>query len=278
MESATPENSELVRIIAKLKEGEKGRVLAVVSSDAKKAIAVTVANTFGFVAGKGLEVSVRGAYFPFYAFLFSCLCAGYSLRATEARMHLEGFLKPSPQPPLDDDDYFEKASGLLPEVRAKLPAEAAGYIASLEAQVEDHERAKKRDKEKKASSNPLTEYVLSVGPEKILQMTASSSLEVTGAFNSVAGRVLEKFGAPPLKVAGLGEEIEVMVGSKALMDAVEWCLLTGYFVRYEESRIALDKCFSKEDAEKPTDGSPCWLSRIKGFLGKALLGRGNRSN
>ncbi|GMH33739.1 hypothetical protein BSKO_01573 [Bryopsis sp. KO-2023] len=279
MESATPQNSELVRVVAGLEISDKGRILAAVSSEAKKAIATTVANTFGFVTDKDLQVTVRGPYFPLYAILLSCLCAGYSLRATEARMQLEGFLKPTPPTVRDDDDYVGKSSRLSREVRAKLPSEVAGYIASLEAKIEMHETAVTREKAKTASANPLTDYVLNLGPGKILRMTASSSLEVTGAFNSVAGRQMEKFGAPPLNLAGLeGETQKVKVNRKAFVDAVEWCLLAGYFIRCEEYRISLDKCYSKEDAEKNTDESPSWVGKIGGFLGRVFLGDGNQSH
>ncbi|KAL1205951.1 hypothetical protein V5N11_018029 [Cardamine amara subsp. amara] len=249
------------------------------SDSAKDSMKQTISSMLGLLPSDQFSVSVSISEQPLYRLLISSIITGYTLWNAEYRVSLTRNFDIPSDPRKEDDqssedsvrfgsekgvsgddlgNCVEELERLSPQVFGDLSPEALSYIQHLQSELstmkEELESQKKKALQiecKKGNKNDLLEYLRSLDPEMVTQLSQLSSPEVEEIVNQLVQNVLQKLfedqttsnfmkdSVIRTKEGGDGSGRKVDTSRDYLAKLLFWCMLLGHHLRGLENRLHL---------------------------------------
>ncbi|XP_010551876.1 PREDICTED: uncharacterized protein LOC104822376 [Tarenaya hassleriana] len=252
------------------------------SDSAKDSMKQTISSMLGLLPSDQFSVSVAVHEQPLRRLLISSIIAGYTLWNAEYRISLTRNLdipvynRQKEEESSKENGRFgsekgeneelgncsEESERMSPQVLGGLPPEALNYIQQLQSELfsmkEELDAQKKKTLQiepEKGNKNDLLEYLRSLDPEMVTELSRPSSPEVEEIINQLVQNVLQKtfeekttsdFVRDPTVRTSEGNqeggsEICRTVGTSRdyLAKLLFWCMLMGHHLRGLENRLHL---------------------------------------
>ncbi|XP_061365616.1 uncharacterized protein LOC133308896 [Gastrolobium bilobum] len=259
-----------------------------VSDSARDSMKQTISTMLGLLPSDQFSVTVTVSKHPLHRLLVSSIITGYTLWNAEYRMSLMRNFDISPcgaqrskleassevlevKGGGEDDGKIEVVSADLgfkdlescsPRVFGDLPPQALSYIQQLQSEltnVKEELNAQKQEIMKleydKGNRNNLLEYLRSLDPDMVTELSRPSSIEVEDIINQLVQNILRRFFVDDASsnfmeqsVAGnidnhpeRGDGFSDTVGTSRdyLAKLLFWCMLLGHHLRGLENRLHL---------------------------------------
>ncbi|XP_010453627.1 PREDICTED: uncharacterized protein LOC104735514 [Camelina sativa] len=248
------------------------------SDSAKDSMKQTISSMLGLLPSDQFSVSVTISEQPLYRLLISSIITGYTLWNAEYRVSLRRNFDIPVDPrkeedqSLEDDVRFglEKGVGedlgncveelerLSPQVFGDLSPEALSYIQHLQSELSTMKEELDSQKKKalqiecdKGNKNDLLDYLRSLDPEMVTELSQLSSPEVEEIVSQLVQNVLEKIFEgqttsnfmenPGVRTTegddGTGRKVDT--SRDYLAKLLFWCMLLGHHLRGLENRLHL---------------------------------------
>ncbi|XP_044465256.1 uncharacterized protein LOC123195545 [Mangifera indica] len=254
-----------------------------VSDAAKDSMKQTISTMLGLLPSDQFSINVRVSKQPLDSLLVSSIITGYTLWNAEYRISLmrnfdisvDGLnrLSVSRESEVSDKqcEKIERESSeigvenleeISPQVFEVLPQEALNYIQQLQSELSDvmgvldTMRQKNRKMEfDKANRNNLLEYLRSLDPDMVKELSQPSSVEVEEIIHQLVQNIMQRFVKDDTtsnfivdfiavntenKQDGLDENCYTVGTSRDyLAKLLFWCMLLGHHLRGLENRLHL---------------------------------------
>ncbi|CAN1726165.1 hypothetical protein LINPERHAP1_LOCUS391 [Linum perenne] len=196
-----------------------------VSDSAKDSMKQTISTMLGLLPSDEFSVTIRFAEYPLDSLLISAIITGYTLWNAEYRMSLtrnldismENLRESDPREPQEhtrEDRVVNESRGveigvqdveISPQVFGDLPPEALSYIQRLQSEVSDMKEELESWEQEiiemengRGNKNDLLEYLRSLDPEMVKELSRPSSIEVEDIIHQlVQNTVLRLFKDEP---------------------------------------------------------------------------------
>lgn len=276
----------------------------------------TISGMLGLLPSDQFQVLIEALWEPLSKLLISSMMTGYTLRNAEYRLCLEKNLeiyenyvdKEKPHVlkiegedmhPIKDgfgetprqqrlpvsEEYSKTTSDTVPDF-GKMSREAQQYILSLQTRLASYRKELREAKRKSAAlqmqqfvgeeKNDLLDYLRSLQPEKVAELSEPTSLELKETIHSVVHGLLATL-SPKMhsKAPDLSDSTSpagaVNIGAQDCVDLVEntslqyqplisltrdylarllfWCMLLGHYIRGLEYRLEFTELLSRPYVE-----------------------------
>ncbi|CAH8370672.1 unnamed protein product [Eruca vesicaria subsp. sativa] len=249
------------------------------SDSAKDSMKETISSMLGLLPSDQFSVSVTISEQPLYRLLISSIITGYTLWNAEYRVSLTRNYDIVTDPRKEDDeswkdDVMEKgvSEGLgddcveelermsPPQVFGDLSPEALSYIQQLQSELTNMKEELDSQKKKalqieceKGSKNDLLEYLRSLDPEMVTELSQLSSPEVEEIVSQLVQNVMERIFEDQTTSALMQGSVirtsteggdgaggrKVDASRDYLAKLLFWCMLLGHHLRGLENRLHL---------------------------------------
>ncbi|KAF8083230.1 hypothetical protein N665_0787s0012 [Sinapis alba] len=250
------------------------------SDSAKDSMKETISSMLGLLPSDQFSVSVTISEQPLYRLLISSIITGYTLWNAEYRVSLTRNYDILTDPREEDDqsskddvrfgsekgvseglgDCVEELERMSPQVFGDLSPEALSYIQELQSELtsikEELDSQKKKALQiecEKGSKNDLLEYLRSLDPEMVTELSQLSSPEVEEIVSQLVQNVIERIFEDQTTSAlmqgsvirtttegsGDGAGRTVDASRDYLAKLLFWCMLLGHHLRGLENRLHL---------------------------------------
>ncbi|KAJ0229574.1 hypothetical protein HA466_0315900 [Hirschfeldia incana] len=248
------------------------------SDSAKDSMKETISSMLGLLPSDQFSVSVTISEQPLYRLLISSIITGYTLWNAEYRVSLTRNYDILTDPREEDDrcskedvrfgsekgvseglgDCVEELERMSPKVFGDLSPEALSYIQELQSELtsikEELDSQKKKALQiecEKGSKNDLLEYLRSLDPEMVTELSQLSSPEVEEIVSQLVQNVIERiFEDQNTSALMQGSVIRTSEGGDGAGRTVDasrdylakllfWCMLLGHHLRGLENRLHL---------------------------------------
>eukprot|EP00249_Psilotum_nudum_P013698 c24464_g1_i1 orf=414-1448(-) len=203
----------------------------------------TVTNMLGTLPPQFFTVSVSTVAENLAQLMYSMMMTGYMFRNAQFRMELQkslaalpcemGKLNPNYAPGAQ-----KKVSGEVIRWHDDTGAEtmdATQYIELLEAEVEQLQEQLEKSKQVLNGRNELLEYLKSLEPQNLQELTASAGEDAVDAMNFFIQRLLGKSDPTQLKKA------KTETTAVELAKLLYWLMVVGYSIRNIEVRYDMER-------------------------------------
>ncbi|KAG7550687.1 hypothetical protein ISN45_Aa06g014490 [Arabidopsis thaliana x Arabidopsis arenosa] len=249
------------------------------SDSAKDSMKQTISSMLGLLPSDQFSVSVTISEKPLYRLLISSIITGYTLWNAEYRVSLRRNFDIPIDPRKEEDDQslkdnvrfgsekgvredlgncVEELERLSPQVFGDLSPEALSYIQHLQSELSSMKEELDSQKKKalrieceKGNKNDLLDYLRSLDPEMVTELSQLSSPEVEEIVNQLVQNVLERLFEdqttsnfmqnPGIRTTegGDGTGRKVDTSRDYLAKLLFWCMLLGHHLRGLENRLHL---------------------------------------
>ncbi|KAL5974299.1 hypothetical protein ACLOJK_030963 [Asimina triloba] len=280
------EFSVLANVLKQIEPLDTSIIADGVSSPAKDSMKRTISTMLGLLPSDQLTVTIRLSKQPLDHLLVSSIITGYTLWNAEYRVSLMRNLDVSPGIPEVPVSYSgrdvaskecevgdgaatvgcissEEAERRVPQSIGNLPPEALNYIRELESELAavekelDTQKQENMDLESKGEEkNDLLEYLRSLEPYMVTELSRPSTLEVEEIIQQLVQNILQKFYGDDtasgfLEDSSVGKT-EEFVDSDEYAHTIEtsrdylakllfWCVVKAYVISlYSIAEVELD--------------------------------------
>ncbi|CAN0857561.1 hypothetical protein LINGRAHAP2_LOCUS6800, partial [Linum grandiflorum] len=250
-----------------------------VSDSAKDSMKQTISTMLGLLPSDEFSVTIRFANHPLDSLLISAIITGYTLWNAEYRMSLTRNLNMSmensrksdprePQARTSEARVVNESSGveigvqdvkISPPVFRDLPPEALSYIQRLQSDVSDVKEELESWEQKiiemensRGNKNDLLEYLRSLDPEMVKELSRPSSIEVEDIIHQLVQNTVLRFFKDEPNSSSVGnsmmgnyqsdgDELCTTIGTSRdyLAKLLFWCMLLGHHLRGLDNRLHL---------------------------------------
>lgn len=204
----------------------------------------TVTNMIGTLPPQFFAVTVTTVAENLAQLMYSVMMTGYMFRNAQFRLELQKSLEqvalPDVKGNMDATDYApgtqKKVTGEVirwNKVTGPEKMDAVKYIEFLEAEIEDLNRQVARRSAN--GQNELMEYLKSLEPQNLQELTSSAGEDAVFAMNSFIKRLLEV--SDPAQMKTTPAETSAPELAKLLF----WLMVVGYGVRNIEVRFDMER-------------------------------------
>ncbi|CAN6279481.1 unnamed protein product [Urochloa humidicola] len=204
----------------------------------------TVTNMIGTLPPQFFSVTVTTVAENLAQLMYSVLMTGYMFRNAQYRLELQQSLEqvalPEPKEEKDSPDYApgtqKKVTGeVIRWNKATGPEkiDAVKYIELLEAEIDELSRQVARKSSQ--GSNELLEYLKSLEPQNLKELTSTAGEDVVFAMNVFIKRLLAVSGPEQMKTT-VSE-----TSANQLANLLFWLMIVGYSMRNIEVRFDMER-------------------------------------
>ncbi|CAN6238921.1 unnamed protein product [Urochloa humidicola] len=204
----------------------------------------TVTNMIGTLPPQFFSVTVTTVAENLAQLMYSVLMTGYMFRNAQYRLELQQSLEqvalPEPKEEKDSPDYApgtqKKVTGeVIRWNKATGPEkiDAVKYIELLEAEIDELSRQVARKSSQ--GSNELLEYLKSLEPQNLKELTNTAGEDVVFAMNAFIKRLLAVSGPEQMKTT-VSE-----TSANQLANLLFWLMIVGYSMRNIEVRFDMER-------------------------------------
>ncbi|WOL13188.1 hypothetical protein Cni_G21957 [Canna indica] len=204
----------------------------------------TVTNMIGSLPPKFFSVTVTTVAENLAQLMYSVMMTGYMFRNAQYRLELQQSLE---QIALPDPEEKNEASDYAPGSQKKVTGEvirwnkitgsekmdAVKYIEYLEAEIEELNRQVARRSAN--GQNELLEYLKSLEPQNLKDLTSSAGEDVVFAMNTFIKRLLSVSDPTQMKTS------VTETSAPQLANLLFWLMVVGYSVRNIEVRFDMER-------------------------------------
>ncbi|CAD6241510.1 unnamed protein product [Miscanthus lutarioriparius] len=209
-----------------------------------EAMRQTVTNMMGTLPPQFFAVTVSTVAENLAQLMYSVLMTGYMFRNAQYRLELQQSLEqialPEPKEEKDSPDYApgtqKKVTGeVIRWNKATGPEkiDAVKYIELLEAEIDELSRQVARKSSQ--GSNELLEYLKSLEPQNLKELTSTAGEDVVFAMNAFIKRLLAVSDPEQMKTA-VSE-----TSANQLANLLFWLMIVGYSMRNIEVRFDMER-------------------------------------
>ncbi|OIT36907.1 PREDICTED: uncharacterized protein LOC109241477 [Nicotiana attenuata] len=204
----------------------------------------TVTNMIGTLPPQFFAITVTTVAENLAQLMYSVLMTGYMFRNAQFRLELQQSLEQAALPEAQEEkDSTDYASGTQKKVTGEVirwnnvtgpeKIDALKYIELLEAEVEELNR----QMERKSGSgyNELLEYLKTLEPQNIKELTSTAGEDVVLAMNSFIKRLLAVSDPSQMKTS------VTETGAPELAKLLYWLMVVGYSIRNIEVRFDMER-------------------------------------
>ncbi|KAK1320740.1 hypothetical protein QJS10_CPA03g02401 [Acorus calamus] len=204
----------------------------------------TVTNMIGTLPPQFFAITVTTVAENIAQLMYSVIMTGYMFRNAQYRLELQQSLEqialPDVQDKKDAPDYApgtqKKVSGEVirwNKISGTEKMEAGKYIELLEAEIE--ELNKQLGRKTANGQNELLEYLKSLEPQNLKDLTSSAGEDVVLAMNTFIKRLLGVSDPAQMKVTA------TETSAPELAKLLYWLMIVGYSIRNIEVRFDMDR-------------------------------------
>jgi len=201
----------------------------------------TVTNMMGTLPPQFFAVTVSTVAENLAQLMYSVLMTGYMFRNAQYRLELQQSLEQIALPePKEEKDYApgtqKKVTGeVIRWNKATGPEkiDAVKYIELLEAEIDELSRQVARKTSQ--GSNELLEYLKSLEPQNLKELTSTAGEDVVFAMNAFIKRLLAVSDSEQMKTA-VSE-----TSASQLANLLFWLMIVGYSMRNIEVRLDMER-------------------------------------
>ncbi|KAJ6804419.1 uncharacterized protein M6B38_183145 [Iris pallida] len=204
----------------------------------------TVTNMIGTLPPQFFAVTVTTVAENLAQLMYSVMMTGYMFRNAQYRLELQQSLEQVALPDVQDDkDVPDFAPGTQKKVTGEVirwnktygaeKMDAVKYIEYLEAEIEELNRQVARRSAN--GHNELMEYLKSLEPQNIKELTSSAGEDVVFAMNSFIKRLLAVSDPAQMKTTVSG------TSAPELAKLLYWLMMVGYSIRNIEVRFDMER-------------------------------------
>ncbi|KAK7266229.1 hypothetical protein RIF29_18871 [Crotalaria pallida] len=274
--------SVIANMLKRIEPLDNGVITKGVSDSAKDSMKQTISTMLGLLPSDQFSVTVTVSKQPLHRLLVSSIITGYTLWNAEYRMSLMRNFDISPsadeQPNGDNSEVSEVKGGGIevvsdlgfkdlesscPRVFGDLPPQALNYIQQLQSELTNVKEELNAQKQailqieyERGNRNNLLEYLRSLDPDMVAELSRPSSVEVEDIIHQLVQNVLRRFygneassnfmeqsieGGNINNHPDSGDEFSDTVGTSRdyLAKLLFWCMLLGHHLRGLENRLHL---------------------------------------
>ncbi|AQK55181.1 hypothetical protein Zm00014a_005728 [Zea mays] len=206
-----------------------------------EAMRQTVTNMMGTLPPQFFAVTVSTVAENLAQLMYSVLMTGYMFRNAQYRLELQQSLEQIALPePKEEKDYApgtqKKVTGeVIRWNKATGPEkiDAVKYIELLEAEIDELSRQVARKTSQ--GSNELLEYLKSLEPQNLKELTSTAGEDVVFAMNAFIKRLLAVSDSEQMKTA-VSE-----TSASQLANLLFWLMIVGYSMRNIEVRLDMER-------------------------------------
>ncbi|GFP86941.1 hypothetical protein PHJA_000837900 [Phtheirospermum japonicum] len=204
----------------------------------------TVTNMIGTLPPQFFAVTVTTVAENLAQLMYSVLMTGYMFRNAQYRLELQQSLEqvalPEPRDKKDVPDYApgtqKKVSGEVirwNNISGPETIDAVKYIELLEAEIEELNRQVSRNSAN--GQNELLEYLKTLEPQNIKELTSSAGEDVVVAMNTFVKRLLAVSDPTQMKTS------VTETSAPELAKLLCWLMVVGYSIRNIEVRFDMER-------------------------------------
>ncbi|URE25119.1 hypothetical protein MUK42_02409 [Musa troglodytarum] len=204
----------------------------------------TVANMIGTLPPQFFSVTVTTVAENLAQLMYSVMMTGYMFRNAQYRLELQQSLDqialPEPKDNLDVSDYApgtqKKVTGEVitwNKITGPEKMDAIKYIEFLESEVEELKRQVTRRSAN--GHNELLDYLKSLEPQNLKDLTNSAGEDVVFAMNAFVKRLLAVSDPTQMKIA------VTQTTAPELANLLYWLMVVGYSIRNIEVRFDMER-------------------------------------
>ncbi|KAJ8460271.1 hypothetical protein OPV22_033197 [Ensete ventricosum] len=204
----------------------------------------TVANMIGTLPHQFFSVTVTTVAENLAQLMYSVMMTGYMFRNAQYRLELQQSLEhialPEPKDNMDVSDYApgtqKKVTGEVikwNKITGPEKMDAVKYIEFLESEVEELKRQVTRRSAN--GHNELLDYIKSLEPQNLKDLTNSAGEDVVFAMNAFVKRLLAVSDPAQMKIA------VTQTTAPELANLLYWLMVVGYSIRNIEVRFDMER-------------------------------------
>ncbi|ESQ41471.1 hypothetical protein EUTSA_v10013974mg [Eutrema salsugineum] len=248
------------------------------SDSAKDSMKQTISSMLGLLPSDQFSVSVTISEQPLYRLLISSIITGYTLWNAEYRVSLTRNFDIPIDPRKEEDqssednvrfgsekgvseglgNCVEELESMSPQVFGDLSPEALSYIQHLQSELSSMKEELDSQKKKalqieceKGNKNDLLEYLRSLDPEMVTELSQLSSPEVEEIVSQLVQNVIQRIFEDQTTSAFMQDSVirvteggdgtgrKVDASRDYLAKLLFWCMLLGHHLRGLENRLHL---------------------------------------
>ncbi|XAR61557.1 hypothetical protein NMG60_11016013 [Bertholletia excelsa] len=215
----------------------------------------TVTNMIGTLPPQFFAVTVTTVAENLAQLMYSVLMTGYMFRNAQCRLELQQSLEQVALPEVQDKDVPDYSPGTQKKVSGEVirwnnvsgpeKMDAVKYIELLEAEIEElHHQVKRKSAN---GQNELLEYLKSLEPQNLKELTSSAGEDVVLAMNTFIKRLLAVSDPSQMKTS------MTETSAPELAKLLYWLMVVGYSIRNIEVRFDMERVLgtSSKPAELP---------------------------
>nr|XP_018673881.1 PREDICTED: uncharacterized protein LOC103998814 isoform X1 [Musa acuminata subsp. malaccensis] len=204
----------------------------------------TVANMIGTLPPQFFSVTVTTVAENLAQLMYSVMMTGYMFRNAQYRLELQQSLEqialPEPKDNMDVSDYApgtqKKVTGEVikwNKITGPEKMDAVKYIEFLESEIEELKRQVTRRSAN--GHNELLDYLKSLEPQNLKDLTNSAGEDVVFAMNAFVKRLLAVSDPAQMKIA------ITQTTAPELANLLYWLMVVGYSIRNIEVRFDMER-------------------------------------
>ncbi|KAK1326220.1 hypothetical protein QJS10_CPA01g00281 [Acorus calamus] len=204
----------------------------------------TVTNMIGTLPPQFFAITVTTVAENLAQLMYSVIMTGYMFRNAAYRLELQQSLEQVALPDIQDEkDAPDYAPGTQKKVSGEVirwnkisgleKMDAVKYIELLEAEIE--ELSQQLGRKTSEGQNELLEYLKSLEPQNLKDLTSSAGEDVVLAMNTFIKRLLAVSDPAQMKVRA------VETSAPELAKLLYWLMVVGYSIRNIEVRFDMDR-------------------------------------
>ncbi|KAJ4849801.1 hypothetical protein Tsubulata_031519 [Turnera subulata] len=203
----------------------------------------TVANMIGTLPPQFFAVTVTTVAENLAQLMYSVMMTGYMFKNAQSRLELQQSLELVALPDVKEEDIPDYAPGTQKKVSGEVirwnnvsgpeTIDARKYIELLEAEIEELNR--QLDRKAITGQNELLEYLKTLEPQNLQQLTSSAGEDVVLAMNTFIKRLLAVSDPKQMKTS-LTE-----TSAPELAKLLYWLMVVGYSLRNIEVRFDMER-------------------------------------
>ncbi|PKU80404.1 uncharacterized protein LOC110109425 [Dendrobium catenatum] len=203
----------------------------------------TVTNMIGTLPPQFFAVTVTTVAENLAQLMYSVMMTGYMFRNAQYRLELQQTVEQIALPDAKEEDAPDYAPGSQKKVTGEVirwnkvsgpeKMDAVKYIEYLEAEIEElNEQVKRRSAN---GNNELLEYLKTLEPQNLKELTSSAGEDVVFAMNTFIKRLLAVSDPAKMKTA------VTETSAPELANLLYWLMVVGYSIRNIEVRFDMEK-------------------------------------
>lgn len=202
----------------------------------------TITNMIGTLPPQFFAVTITTVAENLAQLMYSVMMTGYMFRNAQYRLELQQSVEQIALPEVKEEDVPDYAPGTQKKVTGEVirwnkvtgleKMDAVKYIEYLETEIEELNRQVKRSGN---GHNELMEYLKTLEPQNLKELTSSAGEDVIFAMNTFIKRLLAA--SDPAKMKTSVTE----TSAPELGNLLYWLMVVGYSIRNIEVRFDMEK-------------------------------------